>query len=202
MEFNLFKRLKNLLFIIWHLNTFQVFCGLPFTYHHLSQAKILLFIKEEVNWCNRNLSKCILNSSFSTCVILGKITWILCFTFLMYTKKRVIFILVVLQFKLRWAILKFSLDWKIQWKCKINTMWWSHYVVIVIFIYQCEAMYWGLNTTWFSSQVKKKLWSFCSVAGQFEEWERFRRDIWILVNMVSSEENLIAHYICWPVIQQ
>lgn len=191
------KRLKNLLFIFWHLNEFQVFCGLPCTYH-LSQAKILLFIKEAVNWCNSILSKCVLNSSFSTCVILGKITWILCFTFLTYTKKIVIFIS-VLQFKLRWAILKFSLGWKIQWKCKINTMWWSLYVVIVIFIYQWEAMYWGLNTTCFASQ-KKKL-SFCSMAGQFEEWEIFRRDMDI-VNMVSSEENLITCYICLPVIQQ
>lgn len=40
------------------------------------------------------------------------------------------------------------------------------------------------------------------MARQFEEWERFRRDIWILVNMVSSEENLIAYYISLPVIQQ
>lgn len=35
-------------------------------------------------------------------------------------------------------------------------MWWSLYVVIVIFIYQWEAMYWGLNITCFSSHTQKQ----------------------------------------------
>lgn len=39
------------------------------------------------------------------------------------------------------------------------------------------------------------------MAGQFEEWGRFRRDIWILANMVSSEENLMACYVCLSIIQ-